>query len=96
MKSKGFPGCCTARVLYDLGGTSTAAHRKDHWPEEKLWTWLLEKVGRYKGTSCLVVITNSAQKQANAMLKELDFEHSDWMKKEQHAETKIRLWWKAP
>lgn len=96
MKSVNFPGCCTAKVLHNLGGTPLAAGRKSNWPEEKLKAWLMVKIRNYRGRSCLVVTTNDQQTTVNKVLKELGFEHSAWMSKTQHSESKLRLWWKEP
>ncbi|GAG73066.1 unnamed protein product, partial [marine sediment metagenome] len=38
--------------------------------------------------------TNSTQRVANKVLKELGFFHSKWMYKAQHRSTKLRVWWK--
>lgn len=96
MKQKSFPGCCTARVLHDLGGTSLSMGKKDDWPEAKLKAWLESKVKTHKGDNCLVVITNNKQTVANKILKDLGFGSSGWMSKSQHSESRIKLWWKEP
>lgn len=96
MKLSSFPGCCTARVLHDLGGTGLSAGRKSAHDKLTVKKWLANKVKDHKGLSCLVIMTNNQQATANTALKELGFECSDWMKKAQHPESRLRLWWKEP
>ena len=96
MKSTSFPGCCTARVLRDFGGTSLALDRKAGRTKVSIKRWLESQIKNWAGHSCLIVTTNSEQTTANKVLKELGFKHSAWMSKLQHPEAKLRLWWKEP
>ncbi len=96
MKLSSFPGCCTARVLRDFGGTPLSSGCKGKIENKEIRGWLEDRIRRSKGTNCLVVMTNSHQKNVNKILKELGFKHSDWMSKDQHPEAKIKLWWKEP
>lgn len=96
MNSASFPGCCTATILHNFGGTDITVGTRTRKSKEAIRKYLQQKLDWAKGYHCLVVITNSEQKAANAVLKELGFEHSDWMSKYHHPESKIRLWWFPP
>jgi hypothetical protein len=92
MKVANFPGCCTARVLCNFGGTEVTAGRKASHTLEEVEKWITSKLSG----NCSVVITNSDQGVVNQALRNLGFKHSTWMKKRYHSRTKIRLWWKEP
>lgn len=96
MKTKNFPGCCTAVIYHDFGGSNLCAGTTEDVAREKITTWLNNKIAVSKGWKCIVIITNSEQKIANKVLLDLGFKHSKWMSKNQHPESKIRLWWKEP
>jgi len=96
MKAVEFPGCCTAIICHDFGGTPLAAGRKSAVAKAKIKEWLKEERHLTLGRRCLVVMTNNQQTAANSVLLELGFKHSAWMSKSQHSESKIRLWWKEP
>ena len=96
MKLSEFPGCCTAFVAHDLGGTHLSAGKKGKISKTKIKAWLEAQRKELNGEACIVIITNNDQKAANSALKELGFKHSTWMSKKQHPESKIRLWWKEP
>lgn len=94
MHESEFPMCCTAKVVCDFGGTRTSAGNQGPTDEDELRKWLRNKI-RYKSKgTVLVAMTNSTQKVANKVLRELGFSHSKWMSKSQHRSTKLRLWWK--
>jgi phage gp16-like protein len=44
----------------------------------------------------IVVTTNHMQKNANKALLTLGFQHSKWMKKNQHDDRMLRVWWLMP
>ena len=96
MRNKQFPGCCTARVVYDFGGTMTAEFNTSKIAKSKIKAYLRLKIKQARGRECLIATTNDDQHQANQALEELGFNCSDWMSKETHAETKLKLWWKEP
>ena len=96
MKSRPFPGCCTASILYDFGGTILSQGEKGNIGAERIRNYLKKKAKDATGYDCLVVITNDKQKIANEILEDLGFEHSEWMSKIPHPESKIRLWWLPP
>lgn len=96
MISTAFPGCCTARILSNLGGTGLSGGRKKAWTQDETRIWLQARIKDWRRHSCLVVMTNDQQKAVNKVLKELGFKHSDWMSKSQHPESKLKLWWKEP
>ena len=96
MKSTNFAGCCTAKIIYDFGGTELSAGLTGKRTLKSIRAYLRKKINDAHGSTCLVAITNNEQKGANRVLKEMGFSCSPWMKKWQHAESKIRLWWKPP
>ena len=96
MRLSEFPGCCTAFVAHDLGGTHLSEGKQGNIAKAKIKAWLRATRKDLDGTACLVVMTNDDQQAANSVLLELEFKHSAWMSKEQHPESKIRLWWKEP
>ena len=96
MKEAGFVGCCTANIIYDLGGTELTMGRREAPTEDRLKRYLEVRILERAGRKCIVVMTNSQQNVANKVLLELGFKHSKWMSKRQHPETKVRLWWKEP
>jgi len=96
MRIKQFPGCCTAKICHDFGGSYLSAGITSDISKEKIADWLNKKIKEFKGEQCLVIITNKDQEIANAVLLELGFKHSRWMSKKLHPESKIRLWWKEP
>jgi len=96
MKTRAFPNCCTADIVYDLGGTPLSGEYIEDRPEEEIKKYLEDKIRHVKGYKCIVIMTNSQQTIANRILRELKFKASSWMKKTTHPESKIRLWWKEP
>lgn len=94
MVQRNFPNCCTMKILSDLGGTAISDFGNKDYSTEDI---KIELLGRIKndsrGMACFVVATNNEQKNANRALKELGFKHSKWMSKDNHPETKVRLWW---
>ena len=96
MRSNQYPGCCTAKCIFDFGGTKTAEFRTGRVTKKSIETYLRTKIKECKGTVCLTAFTNDDQVEANAALRKLGFKCTRWMSKKQHAKTKIRLWWKEP
>jgi len=96
MKLSEFPGCCTAFVANDFGGTNLSSGKKGYITKVKIRAWLKATMEGPNGHACIVVMTNDVQHAANSVLLELGFKHSAWMSKTQHPGSKIRLWWKEP
>jgi hypothetical protein len=96
MKLANFPGCCTAHVIHDLGGSQLSNGRRSPHTKAALRRWLETRINSYSGRRGLVVMTNDDQTAANSVLSELGFRHSGWMSKQQHPESRLRLWWKEP
>ncbi len=95
MKTASFPNCCTATVLYDFGGTHISGLDRQPTNENDLRTWIQERMRYATGSGRLyTAITNSDQKVAAKVLRGLGFSCTKWMSKQQHSETKMRLWWK--
>lgn len=96
MKHESFPMCCTATIIYDFGQTRLSAGRTAPRSEDSIRSFIQERMGGYATGSgrLFVAITNSDQKTAAKVLRELGFSHSKWMSKIQHSRTKMRLWWK--
>lgn len=96
MRNKEFPGCCTARVVYDFGGTMTSAFNTGGVTKARIKAYLRLRIKSAKGIECLIATTNDDQTEANQALEEMGFNCSDWMHKKRHSETKLKLWWKEP
>lgn len=96
MKRVSFPHCCTASIIIDLGESIVAEGGPKNYSVEEIENFIRDS---FKSVYCAneaatVIITNSDQKRANKALRNLGFEHSTWMSKKAHKNTKIRLWWK--
>jgi hypothetical protein len=101
-----FEGCCTAKIVTGFGQTETAEYeyRPTDNPyleagelpvnaiEGKLRS--LERRRRARGDAVLTAITNNEQVNANEALLNQGWQHSGWMSKTQHPNTKVRLWFK--
>ena len=104
IKASYFKNCCTAIILYDFGDTRTnnawvcrsggvGTPRKEKYEVIKRQ---IENKIEVAGHLMITAVTNNQQKAANKALKDCGFEHSTWMSKRQHPETRIRLWWRRP
>jgi len=94
MKSQMFPNCCTARILSDFGGTPVTGGQRRAASEDEVMVWIQRRMNAVGRGQVFVIMTNSDQDTANKVLRQLGFSHSKWMKKTQHPQTKMRLWWK--
>jgi len=94
MKAQNFPNCCTARIVYDFGGTRLSGMDTEPTNENVLKRQIKDEMRWSSRGRLFVAITNSDQKTAAKVLRELGFSHSKWLSKAQHSETKMRLWWK--
>jgi hypothetical protein len=103
MECMRFPGCCAAEVMFNFGGHANCAvgkYNKRTVDEIKIWIQKIIKARRISGffpetilDPTFVVITNDGQTSANKALRELGFSHSPWIKKKQHPDSRIRIWW---
>lgn len=96
MKNLEFPHCCTASILVDFGESEVAEGGAKIYSVKEIEGYIVAQLNSYYNAhmAAVVVTTNSEQTRANAALRNLKFEHSTWMSKKQHRETKVRLWWK--
>lgn len=91
-----FPNCCTAYCIYNFGGTLTTAQDNYNPTYDQLYREISDKIDENKGRYVTLAMTNNSQKVANQVLRDLGFEHTKWMTKDQHPGTKIRFWWLSP
>lgn len=96
MKNLDFPHCCTAKIIVDFGESAVAAGGNRPVTVDEITKYLQKTITSYKGYgyAMLVATTNTQQKSANKALANAGFEHTTWMKKTAHPETRVRLWWK--
>ena len=96
MKKLEFPYCCTASILVDFGESDIAEGGAKNYSVEKIKNYIMGALNSpyVVNDAAVVIITNTEQSKVNEVLRSLKFEHSTWMAKEQHEETKIRIWWK--
>tara|TARA_R110000744_G_C19319844_1_gene557525 strand:+ start:50 stop:379 length:330 start_codon:yes stop_codon:yes gene_type:complete len=99
MKVKSFPHCCTAQILCGFGQTYTAPESLEANFTDPTVEQIKSQIGvklnasRTSRHAMLTATTNDQQTNANQALEECGFLSSDWMSKEQHPETKVKLWW---
>lgn len=72
MQVKEFPGCCSAKVLCDFGGTATSFARREAFGREQLLKELI-KVMSWVSGAFVVATTNEDQKEAAAVLRYVGF-----------------------
>lgn len=92
MRCKEFPHCCTAHVIVDFGESIIAEGGNHPITKDVIKAYIKMKARIYDHHAFLTATTNNEQKTANKALAELGFKHSKWMIKEQHPQTKVRLW----
>jgi hypothetical protein len=95
MEITGYPNCCTAYCIYSFGESFVSGTGAFQVSYESMKAEMEYKIRNY-GTRLLTAITNDDQSTIVRVLRDLGFEHSTWMSKRQHPETKIRLWWRRP
>ena len=90
----GFPHCCTANLISSFGGTGTAFFTDNVSSDNivKALEVCIDKTLR-QGKAMVICTTNDEQKEANKALKEVGFSSSKWAKKENHPETRLRVWY---
>lgn len=97
MLIKSYPNCCTAKVVVGFGQTETADYgirpENNELSVEEIKASLGKTLNRMHGMAVVSCITNDQQVNANQALEECGFLSSDWMSKQQHPETKVKLWW---
>lgn len=108
MRIEEFPGCCTAGVLFDLGGSSAAMHRDEALTMEELEVEYKRATTRHDlfstyddedeyenraGNAVLVACTTTEQETANEFLKSKGFLCAGPYSKPKHPETGLYLWW---
>lgn len=98
MNISGIDSCCTARILSGFGRAAAAMNPEEYdaakrFPntKEALLNELLS--AKRTGNAVVIAFTNNKQHEGNKLLREVGFKRTKWMSKEQHPETKLRLWW---
>lgn len=89
-----FEGCCTAKIIVDLGGSHTSEfgyHPAKYDQLRKKIVRLVEEEQDYKGIIC--AIATSEQVTAQKVLKDLGFTGTGMAKKNSHAEVDIELYY---
>jgi hypothetical protein len=91
-----YAGCCTAKIITGFGQTELGDW--DFRPgEDPSVKGIKARIGvvlnRNINMAVVTATTNDQQANANQALEECGFLSSDWMSKEQHPETKVKLWW---
>lgn len=87
---------CTVQVISGFGQEATANSRikpDSSWTETSLRRAIIGELKEHSRKAMVVAYTTQNQKLANKVLKELGFQHTRWCSKEQHPETKLRMWW---
>ena len=94
-----FPNCCTAEILFNFGETKTNGCDigGSEVCEESLEKLLRERINWAGVTgNMLVAITNNQQKTMSKLFRKHGFRSSKWAAKQNHPETKIKLWYFIP
>lgn len=86
-----FPGCCSAQVIGDLGGTKTSYGRTDKIETDTLIKEIVE-YRWFKTDGIISATTNSDQREAAKALRKLGFKSSVSSKSGNHGK-KIRIWY---
>lgn len=109
MRLEEFPGCCTARVLFDFGGSADAMHRGGVIHEstlEKEYDSVMEEYDVLadlddeedyddaEGNAVMVATTTTEQEVANKFLEGKGFLRVGPYFKPKHPDTGLYLWWK--
>ncbi len=96
MKIVEFPSCCTAKLVTDFGESNYAEDGPAIVTKKIIDDYLIkaETNIRALGLAVIVVTTNNEQKITNSVLRKRNYKHSKWMRKIQHAGTKVRIWHK--
>ena len=92
MRVHEFPGCCSAHIIGDLGGTGTSYGRSDVRTVKELFNELYAKSVWIKRNGIISATTNSDQKEANRFLRKMGFRSSKPSASGTHGKS-IRIWW---
>ncbi len=87
---------CTVEIITGFGEESTAypsIKPTGKWTEAFLRESIVRELEKHSLKAMVVAYTTQNQELANKVLKELGFQHTRWCSKEQHPETKLRMWW---
>jgi hypothetical protein len=97
IETRDFPYCCTAKILVNFGESCISEGDNFQVDADIVKAELKNQIylEKISGKALVVATTNTQQKTANRVLKELGFSHSEWLQKEQHKNTKVRLWYLA-
>jgi len=87
--------CCTGEVFGKMGETYTAQGGAGIPDVEELKEEIreLRRAKRDSGYAFVMCTINDQQPQAQKMLEDLYFQHSEWMTKTYHEETRVRIYW---
>lgn len=107
MRIESFPNCCSAKVITGVqacasNGTSNNPENAQHFKiylkslfDPKFKHPSVGPMGfelvRNMGFVCVTTIDH--QKWASDVLEEFGWHSSDWLKKKNHPESKVKLWW---
>ena len=91
MQTVGFPACCTATIVKNLGQGGQGL------PDQEESVAAIKKYleGRIKVSqnhAFISCVTNNNQKNANEALRAMGFKSTKWLSKNQYPGTKVRLW----
>lgn len=92
MRVHEFPGCCSAHIIGDLGGTGTSYGRAGVKTAKELLVELSVKSNWIKRDGIISATTNSDQKEANKFLRKMGFRSSKPSTSGNHGKS-IRIWW---
>ena len=73
---KEFPGCCSAQILCDFGGTNTSFARGWEVKRKELLKEFMEKGNWLKTQGFITATTNCDQKEGEKLLRYLGFKHT--------------------
>lgn len=96
MQTKHIPYCCTGELIVDFGETDVSEGGNKKITVTDCKKYIKDRLESFvnDNKAFIMVITNSEQKAACKALSNLGFSKSPWMSKNQHQETKVRIWWK--
>ncbi len=86
MQLREIPGCCTAKVIIDLGESKDSEFGFTTYTEAQIKEYVHKQLSSYyfKDKAMFTVFITKEQKRATKVLKEMGFQHSKWMKSKEH------------
>jgi len=93
MVTKEFPYCCTMKILAGFGQSEVAEGGSLIVHEDTIRAFIERKKEEYNHLAALVITTNTEQTIVNKVLVSMGFKKTKWMSKDQHSNTKVRIWW---